>query len=99
MGSTGLPSILPNGSFYPFNTNILPNSVDSRAPVPQPHVQLGGKRKRHRNNYPGSRSKRGFKRVSKRGYVNYAGRQIGCLSQRRTQGREYGSPLSNNICR
>ena len=89
-GVTDLSSILPKNSFYPFNSNILANSVDSRAAVPQPHVQRGGKRNRNhhrRNNSTRSHSKRGSKRGSKRSYVNYAGRQIGCRSrsQRRNQ--------------
>jgi hypothetical protein len=79
-GATDLSSILPQGSFYPLNATILPNSVDSRAPVPQPHVQRGGKRK-HRNK---SKSKSKEKKI---GYVNYAGRQIGCLSRSRRQRR------------
>jgi hypothetical protein len=80
-GSTDLSSILPKGSFYPLNTTILPNSVDTRATVPQPYVQRGGKRRNHRNK---SKSKSKSKE-KKMGYVNYAGRQIGCLSRSQRQ--------------
>jgi len=69
-GATDLSSILPKNSFYPFNSNILANSVDSRAAVPQSHLQLGGgKRNRRRNtsNRSRSKSKRGSKRGSKHG--------------------------------
>lgn len=80
-GATDLTSILHKGSFYPLNTTILPNSVDTRATVPQPHVQRGGKRRNRRNK---SKSKSKEKKI---GYVNYAGRQIGCLSRSQRQRR------------
>ena len=77
-----LSSILPKSSYYQLNSNIQANPVDSRSTGPLRYTQRGGKRK-HRNK-SNSKSKSKEKKI---GYVNYAGRQIGCLSQRRSQRR------------
>ena len=77
-GATELSSILPKNSFYPVNTNIVPNSADSRAIVMNPHHQQQQQQQQQRG---GKRKQRNKLSRSKRGYVNYAGRQIGCLSR------------------
>jgi len=95
----GLQSI-PSGSFYRHNTNILPNSQDSRV------VTTGGSRKRRqrrvrhkqsirRNGGKKGKSKSKGKSHSKRRTantrydVNYAGRQIGHQTRSQSGGMSF----------
>lgn len=85
---------IPSHSFYRHNTNIVPNSQDSRV-----SVVGGGKRRKRRTrrqrrtktnarntrtrNHGGKRDKK------KKYYVNYAGRQIGHQSRSQSGGMSF----------
>ena len=85
---------IPSHSFYRHNTNIVPNSQDSRV-----SVVGGGKRRKRRTrrqrrtktNARNTRTRnRGGKRDKKKKYyVNYAGRQIGHQTRSQSGGMSF----------
>jgi hypothetical protein len=84
-------SEIPSASYYRLNTNTVPNPQDARITLPI-HITGGSRRRmtkrsmkyKHKHQKGGGSANRKG-RTSRRSilkYVNYAGRQIGHLSQR-----------------
>ena len=82
---------------YPYNTNVMPNPVDTRS---EPLLRSGGG-KQGKQGKRGSRCKGGKKLK----YKNYSGRQIGCRSRssrtrtrtRNRSRRQSGGDVINNL--